>query len=127
MKSALLLALSSVTSLVEALGQEPVVTFNKTQGAFRLAGYNLTTGGQVLVSNNDYWGVLRAANDLASDFTKVTGVNYTLSNGQNSTTAPAYEFAPVNNQNNTFVSVPYMKGKGRRKKHEGGGDMGQHD
>lgn len=119
MKVALLLALSSAApALVTALGQKPVVSFNGTSSDFQIAGGAIKVG-QILVSENDYWGVIRAAGDLATDFGKVTGTNYTLStdsrlSGSNSsassnstasgTAAAVYSFNPVNNRNNTFVS-----------------------
>jgi len=103
LKAKLLGALASGASLVTALGQAPIVAFEASPGSFQIAGSSLSTG-QILVSSNDYWGVIRAAGDLAADFGRVTGTNYTLSNG-NSRAAPAtYTFHPVNNLNNTFVS-----------------------
>lgn len=120
MRSSLLLALCSAgPSLVTALGQKPVVSFNGSTSDFRIAGGAITVG-QILVSENDYWGVIRAAGDLATDFGRVTGTNYTLSTdsrlggsnssvGSNSTVsgtaAAVYSFNPVNNRNNTFVSL----------------------
>lgn len=121
MRSGLLLALSSAgASLVSALGQKPVVSFNGTSSDFQIAGGSIKVG-QILVSENDYWGVIRAAGDLAIDFGRVTGTNYTLStdsrlSGSNASAvsnstasgaaAAVYSFNPVNNQNNTFVSLP---------------------
>lgn len=114
MKSTLLLAISGATALVSALGQKPVVSFNGSAGAFQIAGGRISVG-QVLVAENDHWGVIRAAGDLATDFGRVTGTNYTLStdaslSGSNSSTSNAtvgaaavYSFNPVNNRNNTFV------------------------
>lgn len=115
MKSALLVALSSATALVSALGKKPVVSFNSSTGSFQIAGGRISTG-QVLVAENDYWGVIRAAGDLATDFGRVTGTNYTLSTdsrlaGSNSSyysnvtsgAAAVYSFHPVNNRNNTHV------------------------
>lgn len=119
MKSDLLLALCSATSLVAALGQKPVVSFQGSDGDFQVAGGAISSG-QILVSDNDYWGVIRAAGDLATDFGRVTGTNYTLStgtssnasnstygNGTSSASAALYSFNPVNNKNNTVVSSPW--------------------
>lgn len=114
MKSNLLLALCSASSLVAALGQEPVVSLQGSDGDFQIAGGPISAG-QILVSDNDYWGVIRAAGDLAADFGRVTGANYTLStgtrtsnstyiNGTSSASAAVYSFNPVNNKNNTVVS-----------------------
>lgn len=120
MRLALLLALSSATALVSALGQKPVISFNGSTGSFQIAGGSISAG-QVLVSENDYWGVIRAAGDLATDFGRVTGTNYTLSTdsrlaGSNSTSsnatvaaAAAYSFNPVNNRNNTFVRIDNIR------------------
>lgn len=120
MKSDLLLALCSAPSLVAALGQKPVVSFQGSDGDLQIAGGPISTG-QILVSDNDYWGVIRAAGDLAVDFGRVTGTNYTLStgtrtsnstytNGTSSASAAVYSFNPVNNQNNTVVSCSYVIG-----------------
>lgn len=110
----LLLALTSAgTTLVRALGQAPIVTFNGSASDFRLAGASVGAG-QILVSENDYWGVIRAAGDLAVDFGRVTGTNYTLStdsslNGTASSSSGAaaavYSYDPVNINNNTVVSL----------------------
>lgn len=114
MKSALFLALSGATALVAALGQKSVVSFNGSASDFQIAGGSISIG-QIIVSENDYWGVIRAAGDLATDFGRVTGTNYTLSTdsrltGSNSTqsysnssSAAVYSFNPVNNRNNTYV------------------------
>lgn len=114
MRSILILVISSVTALVSALGQKPVVSFNGSTADFQIAGGKISTG-QILVSENDYWGVIRAAGDLATDFGRVTGTNYTLSTdsrlaGSNSSStnatagaAAVYSFSPVNNRNNTYV------------------------
>jgi len=116
MKSSLLLAICSASPLVAALGQKPVVSFQGSDGDFQVAGGPISAG-QILVSDNDYWGVIRAAGDLAADFGRVTGTNYTLStgtrtsnstytNGTSSDSAATYSFNPVDNKNNTVVSCP---------------------
>lgn len=115
MKSSLGLALTSAAALVAALGQQPIISFNGSSGDFQIAGGSISAG-QIMVSENDYWGVIRAAGDLALDFGRVTGQNYTLSTdsrltGSNTTisnstssSAAVYTYNPVNNNNNTFVS-----------------------
>lgn len=116
MKSELILALCSALPLVAGLGQKPVISFQGSDGDLQIAGGPISAG-QILVSDNDYWGVIRAAGDLAADFGRVTGTNYTLStgtktsnstfgNGTSSASAALYSFNPVNNQNNTVVSCP---------------------
>ncbi|KAF3764304.1 hypothetical protein M406DRAFT_339937 [Cryphonectria parasitica EP155] len=104
MRPALALLLSTATGLVAALGQKPVVAFNGSAGDFQIAGGSLSRG-QIIVSENDYWGVIRAAGDLAVDFGRVTGTNYTLSTDSSSVSAAVYSFNPVNNRNNTFYST----------------------
>lgn len=110
MKPSKLLTLASTAHLAAALGQEAVVSFNGTAGDFQIAGGAISQG-QILVSENDFWGVIRAAGDLAADFGRVTGTNYTLSTDStlNSTSgggaAAVYTFNPVNNKNNTIVSI----------------------
>lgn len=104
-----LLALISATALVQGLGQAPIVSFNGSSSDFQLAGGRVGAG-QIMVSENDYWGVIRAAGDLAMDFGRVTGTNYTLSTdarlNSSSGAAAVYSYQPVNNKNNTFVRVP---------------------
>ncbi|KAB5578761.1 hypothetical protein GE09DRAFT_560311 [Coniochaeta sp. 2T2.1] len=103
-KGAALLALATAGSLVSGLGQQPIVAFNSSEGAFQIAGGSISTG-QILVSSNDYWGVIRAAGDLALDFGRITGTNYTLSNGVNASAPASYVYNPVNNMNNTFFTT----------------------
>lgn len=121
LKSVLVVALTSATALVDALGQQAVVSFNGSAGDLQIAGGSISAG-QIMVSENDYWGVIRAAGDLALDFGRVTGKNYTLSTdsrlsssnataSSNSTatqgsSAAVYSYNPVNNNNNTFVRPP---------------------
>lgn len=62
---------------VHALGQNQTVSLTSSNG-LQIAGSGIN--GQILVSANDWWGVLRAAEDLAGDVGKVTGKNLTLGN-----------------------------------------------
>jgi len=81
-----LLPLLALLPSVLALGQEPVVSTTAKNGSLlQLAGKGLD--GQILVSADDWFGVIRAAEDLAVDFGKVVGKNLTLGNwsGQNGT------------------------------------------
>ncbi|KAK0611766.1 hypothetical protein B0T14DRAFT_571629 [Immersiella caudata] len=94
----------ALTSVVTGLGQERIISINGTAGAFQIAGGPVSKG-QILVSDNDYWGVIRAAGDLAVDFGRVTGINYTLSDGKTSSPAAKYTYRPVNNMNNTFYTT----------------------
>lgn len=63
---------------VLALGQSQTVAFTAGNGRLQLAGNGVD--GQILLSANDWWGVIRAAADLAGDVGKVTGRNLTLGN-----------------------------------------------
>jgi hypothetical protein len=72
----LLAALPSVLGL----GQNATVTLTAGAGLLQLAGSGLE--GQILLSANDWFGVIRAAQDLAGDVGKVTGKNLTLGNWQ---------------------------------------------
>jgi hypothetical protein len=87
MTSALLALLPSVL----ALGQSPTVTLTGGYGDLQLAGSGVH--GQILLSANDWWGVIRAAQDLAGDVGKVTGRNLTLGNwragGKNASISPS--------------------------------------
>lgn len=99
---------SAILPLAQALGQEPIIAFGDEDLAgdgFQLTGEGVAAG-QILVSDNDYWGVIRAAGDLAIDFGRVTGTNLTLSNGELDAEPPKFSFAPVDVSNNTVVSNP---------------------
>ncbi|KFY81676.1 hypothetical protein V500_11192 [Pseudogymnoascus sp. VKM F-4518 (FW-2643)] len=68
-------------SAVSALGQKQTIGFTASHDAFQLFGSshgNHESSGQILVSPNDYWGVQKAAGDLATDFGRVTGTNLSL-------------------------------------------------
>ncbi|KAI9924058.1 hypothetical protein ASPWEDRAFT_26340 [Aspergillus wentii DTO 134E9] len=71
-----LVAVVCAVRAVHALGQESIITYNHEPGSFKLAG-NDTSPGVILLDNNDWPGVLRAAGDLAVDFGRVTGSNFT--------------------------------------------------
>ena len=76
--SHLLVLAGCILEGVNALGQNATVTLTADKGLLQLAGSGVN--GQILVSANDWWGVLRAAEDLAGDMGKVTGRNLTLGN-----------------------------------------------
>lgn len=99
-----LVGLFVLTSNVVALGQKPIISFTSTDDSFQIFGGNITTG-QIRVSKDDYWGVIRAAGDLAVDFGRVTGTNFTLSNGDTDASPAKYTFEPVDVTNNTYVSA----------------------
>ena len=69
---------AALVSGTNALGQNATVSLTPGKGLFQLAGSGIN--GQILVSANDWWGVLRAAEDLAGDVGKVVGKNLTLGN-----------------------------------------------
>lgn len=92
--------------LAWALGQEPIIAIGDdslADGGFQLAGDDLGAG-QILVSDNEYWGVIRAAGDLGLDFGRVTGTNFTISNGEANAEPASFIFEPVDVSNNTEVS-----------------------
>ncbi|KAF2198850.1 hypothetical protein GQ43DRAFT_474173 [Delitschia confertaspora ATCC 74209] len=63
-------------SVVTALGQNATIAFKGSRDNFLLATRNSHVN--LVLDAADYPGVLRAANDLAVDFGRVTGVNGTL-------------------------------------------------
>lgn len=97
------LSLLGLLPLVAGLGQQPIIAFNKSDDAFMIAGKD-SGKGQIRVSKDEYWGVIRAAGDLAVDFGRVTGTNLTLSNGESDASPAKYTFEPVDVKNNTHVS-----------------------
>ena len=72
-----LAALLAAASSVECLGQKQIVSLEPGNG-LQIGGSGINS--QILVSANDWWGVLRAAEDLAGDVGKVVGKNLTLGN-----------------------------------------------
>ncbi|ERS94895.1 hypothetical protein HMPREF1624_08793 [Sporothrix schenckii ATCC 58251] len=103
-----LAVLATTAAHVAALGQQRIIAFNNSvAGSLQLAGgaAAASSPGQILVSSNDYWGVIRAAGDLAVDFGRVTGTNLTLSNGAAGAAPASYTYHPVNNKNNTVYST----------------------
>jgi hypothetical protein len=98
-----ILVLGLAGSLVSGLGQQSIIGFGDAlNDTFQLAHERIGKG-QILVSSDDYWGVIRAAGDLALDFGRVTGTNYTLSNGRRDASPATFEFEPVDVRNNTKV------------------------
>ncbi|GAW25656.1 putative immunoglobulin I-set domain-containing protein [Rosellinia necatrix] len=88
------LVLTAWASLIAALGQQSIVRFTPATNAFQIAGGGISTP-QILVSSDDNWGVIRAAGDLAKDFGRVTGTNFTLSNGEEGAKPATYEYQTV--------------------------------
>ncbi|KAI1191810.1 hypothetical protein F5B17DRAFT_381113 [Nemania serpens] len=88
------LVLAAWVSLVAALGQQPIVSFTRVPNSFQVAGSRVSKP-QILVSSIDNWGVIRAAGDLAIDFGRVTGTNFTLSNGNKGAKPATYEYRPA--------------------------------
>ncbi|KAM0544395.1 hypothetical protein ACHAPJ_011858 [Fusarium lateritium] len=98
--SALSLTLLGLVPFASGLGQQPIVTFEASDDAFQIVGGSVGTG-QIRVSKNEHWGVIRAAGDLAVDFGRVTGTNLSLSNGESNASPAKYTFEPVDVKNNT--------------------------
>ncbi|KAK7892333.1 hypothetical protein LTR67_007429 [Exophiala xenobiotica] len=68
----------------QVCAQQPLITFNQSAGALLLADGN--TAPTILVSNDEWAGVRRAAGDLAQDVGQVTGVNGTVTSFNSSIT-----------------------------------------
>ncbi|KAL5314469.1 hypothetical protein ACEPPN_017109 [Leptodophora sp. 'Broadleaf-Isolate-01'] len=115
----LLLALSAFLSQVSALGQSSPVVTESASGLLKLAGGG--QNGQILVSADDWWGVLRAAQDLAGDFGKVTGKNLTLGNWSGNVTKRGLDLGRLEERDwntppmgkNPAVLAPSWEGKHR--------------
>lgn len=78
---------------VLSLGQTPIVTTKSGGGSLQLAGNGIN--GQILLSSKDWWGVLRAAEDLANDLGRVTGKNLTLGNWASNQSKPEAQTTPI--------------------------------
>ena len=70
-----LLSLLTLLQLATAIGQKAVVSFNGSLGGLQLAGGQTA---QLMLSSDDWPGVVRAGKDLAMDFGRVTGTNLTM-------------------------------------------------
>jgi len=105
-KSLAFAGLAGLAPLVSGLGQKKIISFEGADGAFQLAGGDVASG-QILVSADDFWGVVRAAGDLAADFGRVTGKNFTLSSGESAAAPVEYTFSPVDVSDNTDVSSTF--------------------
>lgn len=90
-----LLSSLALFSAVSALGQNQTIGFTASKDAFQLVGSSKGhhgSTGQILVSPNDYWGVQKAAGDLATDFGRVTGTNLSLTAYGAKTAQPVYKW-----------------------------------
>lgn len=114
------LALLGVVTTASALGGAPSITFDSTVGGLPLAGHGVHDA-QILVDADDFWGVQKAAGDLAVDFGRVTGTNFSLAAPNARTRAPVYRYRPTTNFVNYTVGpwqeilspVPYTDGHNR--------------
>jgi len=104
LKALTVAALAGLAPLVSAIGQKQIITFKSSDDTFQIAGGDIGAG-QIRVSKDEYWGVVRAAGDLAIDFGRVTGTNYTLSNGEAGASPAEYKFKPADVSDNTVVSL----------------------
>ena len=107
-------ALAALVPLAASLGQKQIVAFEPSDGALQIAGAEIGAG-QIRVSDGEFWGVVRAAGDLAADFGRVTGTNYSLSNGEAGSSPAKYTFEPADVTDNTVVSggPPFLPRHGR--------------
>jgi hypothetical protein len=81
MWSPIVLVLLCLFSYSSGLGQQRVISF--TSGPLQLAGNGTAT---LILSSSDFPGVLRAGQDLSSDFGRVTGKNLTITTNELATT-----------------------------------------
>ena len=78
-------------TLVTALGQKATIDFTAGNGSYLLA--TRSSSVNLILDGADWPGVLRAANDLAVDFGRVTGLNGTLNtNGKSGSKSAANIF-----------------------------------
>lgn len=95
--------LSALLPVVASLGQKQIISFKDDgEETFQLAGGSVGNG-QIRVAKDEYWGVVRAAGDLAVDFGRVTKNNLTLSNGEQDADPAVFKYDPVDVSNNTIV------------------------
>lgn len=98
------LTLCLLLEVVVGLIQRRTIAFTQQTDALQLAGKGIN--GQILVSANDWFGVQKAANDLAEDFGRVTGTNMTVAATGTNEKAAFYTYQPpTNNVNVSSVRV----------------------
>lgn len=103
-------AVVALCSRTEALGQNATVTMQSATGLLMLA--DQSQSGQILLSANDWFGVLRAAEDLAGDFGKVTGKNLTLGHWGSSTAKRAVGWSSPAIGNASYPGGSFKDGNG---------------
>ncbi|GGE51945.1 hypothetical protein GCM10011413_17830 [Pedobacter psychrotolerans] len=67
-----LLASINISAQVSLTGIQPYISYHKSKSDFKIADQGQTA--QIVVSEHDYKGVIRAAHDLGDDVRKVTGM-----------------------------------------------------
>ncbi|KAI5927198.1 hypothetical protein F4810DRAFT_433767 [Camillea tinctor] len=100
--------LLSLLPLAAALGQRPIVSFaaagsNNSSSPFPIAGSGISRPQIRVDGAGEYWGVVRAAGDLAADLGKVTGTNYSLSSGEAGAEAKGYGYRPIERNYTHYV------------------------
>jgi hypothetical protein len=99
-----------VVSSVSALGQGVTISFQESPTSLQLSG-----GGDILLDGNEWWGVIRAADDLAADFGKVSGTNLLVQIDNVNDKTGVYEYyAPTNHREYivdkpSFIKAPEFK------------------
>lgn len=75
---------------IHALGQNLTIAFQSFEGSLQLAG----GGGskEILVDGNEWWGVIRAAEDLKADFGRITSRNLSLVVHDSNSKSGSYEY-----------------------------------
>ena len=108
-------SLAACLTGVESLSQDrkPTIDFQPGNGSYLLA--TSSSAVQLLLDAADWPGVLRAANDLAVDFGRVTGVNGTLTTVGNGTANASVIF------NVTGINQDWSVGRASNRTKRGGG------
>ncbi|KAJ7730249.1 hypothetical protein DFH07DRAFT_174950 [Mycena maculata] len=84
-------ALGSLFSVVNGLGQATCVAFQSSASTFTVASNG--KAAPLILSSDDWPGVQRAAQDFASDIERVTGIKPSISNATSSN--PAHSSLPI--------------------------------
>ncbi|APA09298.1 hypothetical protein SS1G_12083 [Sclerotinia sclerotiorum 1980 UF-70] len=119
-----LTSLTFLFPLTAALGQNPTITTTKptngTSSHLQIAGKGLNA--QILLSKEEWWGVLRVAEDLAGDLGKVVGENLTLAYWDGNSGPDASKVDPGDDSNGR-PKLPHQ-GSGRNNGNGEGGVVG---
>jgi hypothetical protein len=105
-----LVSVLSLLGSAVAIGQNATIAFQSSSGGLKLASRDASV--QIMVDNAEWPAVLRAADDMAKDFGRVTGTNGSVTLTKNSTSSALNATMIFNVTNESGFSISGKGGKG---------------